>query len=137
MVLWKGSKMYTQKKKETFVRSGNNTVSLVGSTTALILLPHLNNPYEVSITKILFKSFHHIEYSYYYHVGCIVDQLSCVTQGDTSIPAMISIYCVVFSFCLSLSCVPYIASSLDCPFLIDPSVFSDVYSLSTHTYFFQ
>jgi len=36
-------------------------------------------------------------------------------------------YCVVFLLCFSSSCVPYIASSLDCPFLIAPSVFSDVY----------
>ena len=32
--------------------------------------------------------------------------------------------CVVFLFCFSSSCVPYVAISLDCPFLIALSVFS-------------
>jgi len=36
-------------------------------------------------------------------------------------------YCVVFLLCLSKSCVPYVASFSDCPFLITPSVFSNVY----------
>jgi len=37
-------------------------------------------------------------------------------------------YCVVvFMFCLSSSCVPNVAVSLDCPFLIAPSVSSNVY----------
>ena len=37
-------------------------------------------------------------------------------------------YCVVFfMFCLSSSCVPTVAVSQDCPFLIAPSVFSNVY----------
>jgi len=36
-------------------------------------------------------------------------------------------YCVVFLFCFSSSCVPYIASFLDCLFLITPSVFSNVF----------
>jgi hypothetical protein len=31
------------------------------------------------------------------------------------------------SFCLSSSCVPYVLSSLDCPFLVATSVFSNVY----------
>ena len=35
-------------------------------------------------------------------------------------------YCVVFLLCLSSSCVPYVPVSLDCPFLIVPSVFSNV-----------
>ena len=37
-------------------------------------------------------------------------------------------YCVVFLFCLSLSCV-LLPVSLDCPFLIDPWGFSNVYSI--------
>ena len=36
-------------------------------------------------------------------------------------------YCVVFLFCLSSSCVPYIASFSGLSFLIAPSVFSNVY----------
>ena len=44
-------------------------------------------------------------------------------------------YCAVFLFvfsrlvfvCVSSSCVPYVASFLDCPFLISPLVFSNVY----------
>jgi hypothetical protein len=40
-------------------------------------------------------------------------------------------YRVAFLLCFSSSCVPYVARetivSLDCPFLIDLSVFSDVY----------
>jgi hypothetical protein len=38
-------------------------------------------------------------------------------------------YCVVFLFCFSSSCVPYpmVPFSLDCPFLIASSVFSNVY----------
>jgi hypothetical protein len=35
--------------------------------------------------------------------------------------------CCVFMFCLSSSCVPTVAVSQDCPFLIAPSVFSNVY----------
>ena len=36
--------------------------------------------------------------------------------------------CVVFLFCLSLSCGHYVAIFfLDCPFLIDPSALSNVY----------
>ena len=35
------------------------------------------------------------------------------------------LYCTVFLFCFSLSCVPHV--SLDCSFLISPSVFSNVY----------
>jgi hypothetical protein len=35
--------------------------------------------------------------------------------------------CVVFLFCLSSSCVPYIASFSGLSFLIAPSVFSNVY----------
>ena len=40
-------------------------------------------------------------------------------------------YCVVFLFCLSSSCVPYpmLPVSIYCPFLIAPSVFSNVYLL--------
>ena len=38
-------------------------------------------------------------------------------------------YCVVFLFCFSSSCVPYIASFSGFPFLIIPSVFSNVYFL--------
>ena len=37
------------------------------------------------------------------------------------------ILCCVFMFCLSSSCVPNVAVSQDCPFLIAPSVFSNVY----------
>jgi hypothetical protein len=37
------------------------------------------------------------------------------------------ILCCVFMFCLSSSCVPTVAVSQDCPFLIAPSVFSNVY----------
>jgi hypothetical protein len=37
------------------------------------------------------------------------------------------ILCCVFLFCLSSSCVPNVAVSQDCPFLIAPSVFSNVY----------
>ena len=36
-------------------------------------------------------------------------------------------YCVVFMFCFPSVCAPYVAVSLDCPFLIVPSVFSNVY----------
>ena len=37
-------------------------------------------------------------------------------------------YCIVFLFSLSSSCVPNVATvSLDCPFLITLSVFSNVY----------
>ena len=39
-------------------------------------------------------------------------------------------YCVVFLLCF-LSLYPVLQVSLDCPFLIDPSVFSNVYY--THT----
>jgi hypothetical protein len=38
-------------------------------------------------------------------------------------------YCVVFLFCFSSSYVPNVASSLECPFLIAPSVFSNIYLL--------
>jgi hypothetical protein len=34
---------------------------------------------------------------------------------------------VLFIFCLSSSCVPYVVSSLDCLFLVATSVFSNVY----------
>ena len=36
-------------------------------------------------------------------------------------------YCVVFLFCFSSSRIPYVASFSDCPFLIAPSIFSNVY----------
>ena len=38
-----------------------------------------------------------------------------------------NIYCVVFLFCLSSSCEPYVASFSGLSFLIAPSVFSNVY----------
>ena len=38
-------------------------------------------------------------------------------------------YCVVFLFCFSSSCVPNVANSLECLFLIAPSVFSNIYLL--------
>ena len=38
-------------------------------------------------------------------------------------------YCVVFLFCFSSSYVPNVASSLECPFWIAPSVFSNIYLL--------
>ena len=41
-------------------------------------------------------------------------------------------YCVVFLFCFSSSYVPYVASFLDCPFLIAPLVFSHVYLIPPH-----
>jgi hypothetical protein len=37
-------------------------------------------------------------------------------------------WCVVFLFCFSSFCVPMVPVSLDCPFVIVPSVFSNVYS---------
>jgi len=42
-------------------------------------------------------------------------------------PVMLLNICVVFLFCFSSSCVPDVASSLDCSFLITPSVFSNIY----------
>ena len=36
-------------------------------------------------------------------------------------------YWVIFALCLSSSCAPLLPVSLDCPFLIAPSVFSNVY----------
>ena len=41
-------------------------------------------------------------------------------------------YCVVFLFCFSSSYVLYVASFLDCPFLIAPLVFSHVYLIPPH-----
>jgi hypothetical protein len=41
-------------------------------------------------------------------------------------------YCVVFLFCLSSSCVPYVASFSGLPILVAPSVFSNVYMLSSY-----
>jgi len=38
-------------------------------------------------------------------------------------------YCVVFLFCLFHPVYPTLPVSLDCPFLIAPSVFSNVYLL--------
>jgi len=38
-----------------------------------------------------------------------------------------NIYCVVFLFCFSSFCLPMLPVSLDCPFLIAPSVFYSVY----------
>ena len=49
---------------------------------------------------------------------------------------MSNIYCIVFLFCFSLSCVSYIASFSGLSILIDPSVFSHVY-LSTCTLNFK
>lgn len=37
------------------------------------------------------------------------------------------IYTACVLFCICSSCVPYVASSLDCPFLIATAVFSNVY----------
>jgi hypothetical protein len=37
-------------------------------------------------------------------------------------------WCVVFLFCFSSFCVPMVPVSLDCPFVIVPSVLSNVYS---------
>jgi len=39
------------------------------------------------------------------------------------------VFCVLFAFVLCLVC-PMLPESLDCPFLIAPSVFSNVYLLS-------
>jgi hypothetical protein len=40
---------------------------------------------------------------------------------------MSNTYCAVFLFCFPSSCFPMLLISLDCPFLIAPSVFSNVY----------
>ena len=56
-------------------------------------------------------------------VGGLMAYLCCVCLRIV----VSNTYCVMFLFCFSLSCVPYICMlpvSLDCPFLIVPSVFS-------------
>jgi len=58
-----------------------------------------------------------------------------VVEGPMSVCLRIVVsntYCVLYLFCMSSSCVPYVASFsglsiFDCPFLIDPSIFSNVY----------
>jgi hypothetical protein len=41
-------------------------------------------------------------------------------------------YCAVFLLCLSSSCVPYVVGFSGLSMLIAPSVFSNVYLLTTH-----
>ena len=44
-------------------------------------------------------------------------------------------YCVLFLVCFSSCCVP-VSVSLDCPFLIVPSVFSNAYLVSEHFHWY-
>jgi hypothetical protein len=46
-------------------------------------------------------------------------------------------YCVFVLFCFSSSCVPMLPVSLDCPFLIAPSVFSNVYKQDRQQHLFS